>query len=597
MRFPDLKICLSEGGIGWVAGLLDRLEHVRKYDAMYGTWNDVALSPADTFRRNFWVCAIDDPSAFLQRDVIGIGNILVESDYPHADSTWPHTQERLAAQLAGLSDAEVARVTWANASELFRHPVPDAVQRDPECLLTSPSTRRAGRSSAVATVRSAALRRRALRARPTGGGCPSRHRGREPLDATAPGAAPPQTVGGLDLVPGHDPGVAVGSLPHRRDLHARPRRLASGAGVGAGRELPHRRRVAAPRTTARGSRPHDVVVVGLNYRLGALGWLAADGRAVEPRRCATCGPRSSGCAPTSAAFGGDPDRIVLMGESAGSGHRHRATLAVGHGPATSRSRARSCRAVRPRARSTPPPRRGSGSSSSTPRVRRASTTCATLRSTSLLAAQEQTVEAALAKVGMMPFHPWVDDDLLTAPAHRAALPAIPLVVGTTAHEMELFRDQVPQLPDDIAVSFLAGKAVNLGITDEAAGARRVRGVRRRSRRSGRRPRAAPAERAPGARVTKRAATRVFRYRFTWEAPVRRACHALDLPFTFGTLDVSTWREFAGADGARAGTADALSARMQQAWTSLRRRRCAVRRPRRTVAGGRLVELGPDGGRG
>ena len=60
---------------------------------------------------------------------------------------------------------------------------------------------------------------------------------------------------------------------------------------------------------------------------------------------------------------------------------------------------------------------------------------------------------------------------------------------------------------------------------------------------------------------------VFRYRFTWEAPVRRACHALDLPFTFGTLDVSTWREFAGADGARAGAADALSARMQQAWAS------------------------------
>jgi hypothetical protein len=131
VRFPDIKICLSEGGIGWVAGLLDRLEHVRKYDAMYGTWNDVALSPGDTFRRNFWVCAIDDPSAFLQREVIGIENILVESDYPHADSTWPHTQERLAAQLAGLSDEEIARVTWRNASELFRHPVPDAVQRDP----------------------------------------------------------------------------------------------------------------------------------------------------------------------------------------------------------------------------------------------------------------------------------------------------------------------------------------------------------------------------------------------------------------------------------------------------------------------------------
>jgi len=132
VRFPDLKICLSEGGIGWVAGLLDRLDHVRKYDSMYGTWNDIALSPADTFRRNFWVCAIDDPSAFLQRDVIGVGNILVESDYPHADSTWPVTQQKLAAQLAGLPAPDVERVTWANAAALFRHPVPEAVRRDPD---------------------------------------------------------------------------------------------------------------------------------------------------------------------------------------------------------------------------------------------------------------------------------------------------------------------------------------------------------------------------------------------------------------------------------------------------------------------------------
>ena len=38
VRFPDLKICLSEGGIGWVAGLMDRLDHMLSYHEMYGTW-------------------------------------------------------------------------------------------------------------------------------------------------------------------------------------------------------------------------------------------------------------------------------------------------------------------------------------------------------------------------------------------------------------------------------------------------------------------------------------------------------------------------------------------------------------------------------
>jgi predicted TIM-barrel fold metal-dependent hydrolase len=131
VRFPDIRICLSEGGIGWVAGLIDRFEHMRRYDSMYGTFNDVGMTPTEVFRRNFWFCAIDDPSSYMQKDVIGVENIMVESDYPHCDSTWPNTQEILRAQLAGLSPSEIERITWRNASELFGHPVPEIVQRDP----------------------------------------------------------------------------------------------------------------------------------------------------------------------------------------------------------------------------------------------------------------------------------------------------------------------------------------------------------------------------------------------------------------------------------------------------------------------------------
>ena len=132
VRFPELRICLSEGGIGWVAGLIDRFEHMRRYDSMYGTFNDVGMTPAEVFRRNFWFCAIDDPSAYLQTNVIGVENIMVESDYPHADTTWPNTQDVLREQLAKLPKRAVERITWRNASELFRHPVPKAVQKDPD---------------------------------------------------------------------------------------------------------------------------------------------------------------------------------------------------------------------------------------------------------------------------------------------------------------------------------------------------------------------------------------------------------------------------------------------------------------------------------
>ncbi|MDA8047763.1 MAG: amidohydrolase family protein [Actinomycetota bacterium] len=124
-RHPQLRIVMSEGGIGWVGGLVDRLDHL---DARHAP---IAMGPgldrtSDLLRRNFRFCALDDPSGFLTRDVIGVDNILVEADYPHSDSTWPHTQALLEYQLRNLSVAEQRRICWKNAVDLFRHCDPPA---------------------------------------------------------------------------------------------------------------------------------------------------------------------------------------------------------------------------------------------------------------------------------------------------------------------------------------------------------------------------------------------------------------------------------------------------------------------------------------
>ena len=132
VRYPDLRICLSEGGMGWVAGLLDRLDHVARYQQMYGTWDDRELSPRDVMQRNFWFCAIDDPAGLDHRDRVGIDHVLLETDYPHQDGTWPDTQEILHAQIGHFPPDDIRKLTWENASRLFGHPVPDAVQRDPD---------------------------------------------------------------------------------------------------------------------------------------------------------------------------------------------------------------------------------------------------------------------------------------------------------------------------------------------------------------------------------------------------------------------------------------------------------------------------------
>lgn len=116
--------------------MLDRLDHMLSYHAMYGTWAALgeSLTPAEVLTRNFWFCAVEDKSSFVQCDRIGVDNIMLEADYPHCDSTWPHTQQKIHEQIRDLPFAVTRKLTWENASRLYRHPVPAAVQRDPDAF-------------------------------------------------------------------------------------------------------------------------------------------------------------------------------------------------------------------------------------------------------------------------------------------------------------------------------------------------------------------------------------------------------------------------------------------------------------------------------
>lgn len=128
LRFPRLRIAISEGGIDWVPALVDRIEHCFRYREFTGGWVDEDLHPLEVLRRNFWFCALDDAAGFEMIDRIGADRVMVECDYPHADSTWPDTQPFLHAQIASLPEGIKEKVTWSNAAELFRHPVPDHVR-------------------------------------------------------------------------------------------------------------------------------------------------------------------------------------------------------------------------------------------------------------------------------------------------------------------------------------------------------------------------------------------------------------------------------------------------------------------------------------
>jgi hypothetical protein len=117
---------MSEGGIGWVAMLIERLDSICDRSG-YGLKGMGGLRPANVLRRNFWFCTIEDVVTMETRHTIGVDNICVEVDYPHGDSTWPDTQDAIAKLWGHLPARELRMICCENAAELYRVPLPPVV--------------------------------------------------------------------------------------------------------------------------------------------------------------------------------------------------------------------------------------------------------------------------------------------------------------------------------------------------------------------------------------------------------------------------------------------------------------------------------------
>jgi hypothetical protein len=105
---------------------------VGRYQAIYGTWDGIELTPREVMQRNFWFCSLEDASAFDVLPSVCIDHVTIETDYPHLDGTWPDSQATLWQQVGKLPVDQAHKVAWRNAASLFRHDVPASVIEHPE---------------------------------------------------------------------------------------------------------------------------------------------------------------------------------------------------------------------------------------------------------------------------------------------------------------------------------------------------------------------------------------------------------------------------------------------------------------------------------
>lgn len=119
-KFGDLRVALSEGGIGWIPYFLDRMDWIYTRHHRWTGQDFGDKLPSDVFKERVVTCFIDDPAGVEMRHLVGIDMICWESDYPHSDSTWPMSPETLAKSIESVPRTEIDKMTHLNAMRHYR---------------------------------------------------------------------------------------------------------------------------------------------------------------------------------------------------------------------------------------------------------------------------------------------------------------------------------------------------------------------------------------------------------------------------------------------------------------------------------------------
>jgi len=146
-KYPDLKICLAEGGIGWIPYILERAQNIQRMylyakendfriDMMTGelTKREMKLDMDTPIRQlyddHIFGCFIDDRFGSEHLEACGVDNVMIETDYPHSDGTWPRSLANARERLTDCTDEVVYKVTQGNARRVFR--LETEIYRTPE---------------------------------------------------------------------------------------------------------------------------------------------------------------------------------------------------------------------------------------------------------------------------------------------------------------------------------------------------------------------------------------------------------------------------------------------------------------------------------
>ncbi len=117
-RHPGFKLVLAESGIGWLPYFISRMD--LEWRSLRDKIDYATQSPpSELFRRQVMVTFEEEALGAQLIPLVGADGCMWASDYPHTDSTFPHSLRAIEESLGTLPAADRRKVTATNCAELY----------------------------------------------------------------------------------------------------------------------------------------------------------------------------------------------------------------------------------------------------------------------------------------------------------------------------------------------------------------------------------------------------------------------------------------------------------------------------------------------
>ncbi|MBF6571047.1 MAG: amidohydrolase family protein [Candidatus Binataceae bacterium] len=118
-RHPRLKLICAEADAGWIPHFMYRMDYAYDHHRHHMKTELLSKAPSDYFRNNVYISFQDDYVAFQIRNLMNIRRLMWANDFPHFDSTWPHSKEVIAKHTADMTEQEKNWILHDNLAECY----------------------------------------------------------------------------------------------------------------------------------------------------------------------------------------------------------------------------------------------------------------------------------------------------------------------------------------------------------------------------------------------------------------------------------------------------------------------------------------------